>query len=107
MSSIAVRFGAGFKAVQFSTLIGWRRMARASPMLRQMLGSRTVNAYLHRAPEELYDLSKDSHETRNVAKVPRYAATFKELRQRLHDWRKRSNDPWLILNDYKANSQLR
>lgn len=59
MRSIAVRYGAGFKTVQFSTLIGWRRTARASTMLMQMLGSRTVNAYLHRAPEELYDLSKD------------------------------------------------
>jgi hypothetical protein len=107
MSSIAVRFGAGFKAVQFSTLIGWRRMARASPMPRQVLGSRTVNAYLHRAPEELYDLSKDPNETHNVAKDPRYTAMLKELRQHLHDWRKRTHDPWLILNDYKANSQLR
>jgi N-sulfoglucosamine sulfohydrolase len=71
------------------------------------LGGRTVKAYLQRAAEELYDLSKDPHEVKNVANDPQYAATLKELRQRLHDWRKRTNDPWLILNDYKANSELR
>jgi arylsulfatase A-like enzyme len=76
-------------------------------MLTQMLASRTVKAYLHRVPEERYDLRQDPYETRNLANDPNYAATLKELRQRLHDWRKGANDPWLILDDYKANSRLR
>ena len=73
----------------------------------KMLGSRTAKAYVHRAPEELYDLSKDPQEARNVANDPHYAATLKELRQRLQDWRKRTNDPWLILDDYKANATFK
>ena len=73
----------------------------------KMLGSRTVKTYLHRAPEELYDLSQDPQEARNVANDPNYAAPLKELRQRLQDWRKNTKDPWLIQDNYKPNATFK
>lgn len=39
-----------------------------------------------RAPEELYDLATDPHETRNLAGDPAHAATLGELRARLEQW---------------------
>jgi arylsulfatase A-like enzyme len=46
-----------------------------------------------RPDEELYDLTKDPHETRNVAGRPEYAMIQKELRSRLDRWMAETKDP--------------
>lgn len=61
-----------------------------------MLGERSLDAYLHRPKEELYELSSDPHELKNLAHDPARAKILGELRAQLADWRKRTNDPWLI-----------
>lgn len=42
---------------------------------------------------ELYDLRSDPHEIRNLAADPAHAATIKELRAELEQWRKQVGDP--------------
>ena len=50
------------------------------------MGSRSVEAYLHRPAEELYDLRSDPHETKNLAGDPAYTQTLQEHRKILADW---------------------
>lgn len=58
------------------------------------------NAYEHaygkRPREELFDLQKDPHQMHNVASDPAYERVLSELRQRLMDELKSSDDPRLI-----------
>ncbi len=65
------------------------------------MGERDVKAYLHRPKEELYDLAKDPHELRNLAGTPAAAKVLEELRAKLADWRKQTNDPWLIKDQHE------
>lgn len=62
----------------------------------KMLGERTLESYLHRPAEELYDMVKDPHETKNLAGDPAYAKVLEELRSRLKEWQKETKDPWII-----------
>jgi N-sulfoglucosamine sulfohydrolase len=64
----------------------------------KMMGQRPVAAFLNRPEYELYDLSKDPNELRNVANDPAYAEVLADLRRRLQTWRRETNDPWLILD---------
>jgi N-sulfoglucosamine sulfohydrolase len=66
-----------------------------------MMGKRSVRQYLHRDREELYDLSKDPNELENVAGNPSYATALEEMRRELLDFRRKTNDPWLILLNYE------
>jgi len=42
---------------------------------------------------ELYDLIKDPLEKTNLAFDPRYTDVFEDLRLRLYNWMKETNDP--------------
>ena len=42
---------------------------------------------------QLFDLSSDPHELRNLADDPKHRATFSRLRARLAEWRRSANDP--------------
>ena len=57
-------------------------------------GKRTVDAYLHRAKHELYDLERDPHEVINLANNPDYAETLKRMQAKLKKWQQQSGDPW-------------
>ncbi len=59
------------------------------------LGGRTMDAYVHRPLEELYDLDKDPLETKNLAADPASAAVLADLRRRMETWREATKDPWL------------
>lgn len=63
----------------------------------KMLGQRSVADFLHRPKEELFDLTKDPHELKNVANDPANASVLVELRQRVRTWQQETNDPWTIL----------
>jgi N-sulfoglucosamine sulfohydrolase len=63
----------------------------------KMMGQRAVADFLRRPREELFDLTKDPHELRNLANDPAHASILAELRQRLRDWQDATNDPWTIL----------
>ena len=45
-----------------------------------------------RAAEELYDLTADPFELRNLAAEPKHQAQLEKLRKRLDEWMKRTND---------------
>ncbi|GMU20788.1 MAG: hypothetical protein AMXMBFR13_08840 [Phycisphaerae bacterium] len=64
-------------------------------------GRRTVEAYLHRPREELYDLASDPHETHNLAADPAGQVVLKDLRARLKEWQVNTRDPWLVKYDYE------
>jgi N-sulfoglucosamine sulfohydrolase len=59
------------------------------------LGKRTLEAFLHRPSEELYELGTDPDEVVNLAGDPGHAAVLADLRSQLHDWRAATHDPWL------------
>lgn len=67
---------------------------------RGKLGKRSVEAYLRRPGEELYDIRKDPDEVVNLAQSePKLLA---EMRAETHAWRRHTRDPWLILGTYKG-----
>ncbi|KAL0937209.1 sulfatase [Colletotrichum truncatum] len=61
----------------------------------KMIGQRQLKDYFFRPAEELYDLLDDANEVRNLAKDPQHQTIIEGLRQRLEDWQRRTNDPWL------------
>ncbi|MEL1265366.1 sulfatase [Pseudoxanthomonas putridarboris] len=66
---------------------------RAEPGAR--LGRRTLEAFLHRPAEELYDLQADPAQVDNLAADPAHGEVLATLRRQLTDWRARTRDPWL------------
>ena len=61
-----------------------------------LMGTRSVQAFLNRPKIELYDVSTDPHELKNLADEAGLVATRNDLREKLRDWQKKTNDPWLI-----------
>lgn len=78
----------------------WQSVLRAGENAK--VGARPVGQYLHRAGEELYDIQADPHEVNNLAKSPAQAATLAALRRQVHEYRARTNDPWMILSQYNG-----
>jgi N-sulfoglucosamine sulfohydrolase len=64
------------------------------------LGERTVQQYLHRPKEELYDLRTDPKELKNVAGDPQHAEILKQLREDIRSFQERTKDPWLVRQRY-------
>ena len=63
----------------------------------KLMGERSVEAFLQRPKEELFDLSKDPRELNNLASDPSHAETLAGLRRRLRQWQAGTTDPWQIL----------
>ena len=63
----------------------------------KMMGQRSVDAFLQRPKEELYDLSSDPNELKNLAGDSAYASVLQDMRQRLRAWQTATDDPWTIL----------
>ncbi|MBI1346528.1 sulfatase-like hydrolase/transferase [bacterium] len=61
---------------------------------QQYYGRRSVDAYLHRAKHELYDLAADPDETRNLAEEPEHRELLKRLQTQLQEWQQQTQDPW-------------
>jgi len=59
------------------------------------LGTRTMQAFLHRPAEELYDLRQDPSEVRNLADDPAHRAVLERMRKELAKFRAATHDPWL------------
>ena len=64
------------------------------------IGQRTLDAYLHRPPEELYDVLSDPLEVRNLASLQEHQSSLTKFREIVDAWRKESNDPWVIHDTY-------
>ena len=70
----------------------WRAIA-ARPSVG--LGARTVEAFLHRPAEELYDLRKDPAEVHNLAAEPAHRQVLERMRAEMAKFRADTRDPWL------------
>jgi len=81
----------------------WGSPSWQSVLSRQekMMGRRSVDAYLHRPREELYDLKLDANELINRIGDSEYASVRDELRLKLAAWRKATNDPWDIKDKHE------
>jgi N-sulfoglucosamine sulfohydrolase len=67
----------------------------------KMYGARETQAYLHRPREELYDLTADPNEVKNLANDPAQAKVLEELRGKLKAWQQKTNDPWISKYRYE------
>jgi N-sulfoglucosamine sulfohydrolase len=65
----------------------WRERSFVDPAAAAILWR-----YHHRPPEELYDLERDSNETRNLADQPHYAEILGAMRARMAEWRAQQGD---------------
>ncbi len=65
----------------------WRQAAQQDPAARGI-----VDAYFRRPAEELFDLQQDPEETRNLAGDPAHAATLRQMRGLLANWRRDQGD---------------
>ncbi|MEF8788264.1 MAG: sulfatase [Planctomycetota bacterium] len=61
----------------------------------------------NRPPEELYDLSEDPHEVRNLADSPDHEGVLKKLRQELNDWMCRTGDRGRVPEDPDGDEYTR
>jgi N-sulfoglucosamine sulfohydrolase len=60
------------------------------------LGARTRASFEHRQKEELFDLTLDPSESKNLASDPSKAEILADLRGQLKKYREQTRDPWLI-----------
>jgi N-sulfoglucosamine sulfohydrolase len=61
-----------------------------------LYGKRTIKQLTHRPQFELYDLEADPDETNNLADDVAHRETLAKLQQKLRDFQKRTNDPWIL-----------
>jgi N-sulfoglucosamine sulfohydrolase len=59
------------------------------------LGARTLQAFLHRPPEELYDLRTDPSEVHNLADDPAHRTVIERMRAEMKAFQRETHDPWL------------
>ncbi|MCF6268965.1 MAG: sulfatase [Melioribacteraceae bacterium] len=72
----------------------------------EYMGKRSVKEYLMRPEFELYDIEKDPNETLNLAYKKEYSAIKKELYEKLHNQRVKTDDRWLLNEKYSKNKTL-
>lgn len=65
------------------------------------VGGRPSSRYLHRAAEELYDVQQDPDELNNLAASPAHRQTLAQLRAEVAAFRRQTQDPWLINDNYR------
>jgi N-sulfoglucosamine sulfohydrolase len=61
-----------------------------------MIGKRSLESYIQRPGQELYDLQNDPTETTNLASDPAYKMLLDSLHAEMEIWQKETKDPWLI-----------
>lgn len=71
---------------------------------RTTMGKRSVEAYLRRPTEELYNITDDAAEAVNLAQDSSYSVVLQEMREQLHALRSETKDPWLIKENYTQNT---
>lgn len=64
-------------------------------------GKRSIEAYLHRPKFELYDLENDPYEVDNLATGAQYKDLVDEFCQKIREFQRKTNDPWLHKWEYE------
>ena len=59
-------------------------------------GKRTVDSYINRPQFELYDISSDPSEARNLAEDLAFATVLTHYQSKLKTMQKRTEDPWIM-----------
>jgi len=80
----------------------WQSVLKAGDKAK--IGKRPVDQYLHRAGEELYDIPSDPDEVNNLAGKSAHASVLAQMRKKVHEYRARTKDPWMILSRYKGEA---
>jgi len=78
----------------------WQSYAKLPP--GTPYGRRSLEAYLHRPAEELYDVVQDPQEITNLATRPEHRATLEKLRADVARFRQQTGDPWLAQERVRA-----
>lgn len=60
-------------------------------------GKRKIKTFLHHPQFELFDLKKDPDETKNLATNKKYLPVLNDMKTRLRDFQKKTDDPWIIM----------
>ena len=72
----------------------WQSQYRLGP--DAPYGHKTVGAYINRPAFELYDISDDPDETRNLALEPGFTSLLMEYKTKLENRQKALEDPWVM-----------
>lgn len=64
-------------------------------------GQRYVRDFVQRPKYELYDLTTDPHEARNLADDPKHAKVIAELQAKLKAFQEKTDDPWIVKYRYE------
>jgi N-sulfoglucosamine sulfohydrolase len=64
-------------------------------------GMKTVKEYIHRPRFELYDIENDPHESSNLADSPGSADILLQYQNKLKQYQKEMDDPWIMKWDYE------
>jgi N-sulfoglucosamine sulfohydrolase len=74
--------------------LSWEGIRNSSKPV--MIGARSLEAYINRPAEELYDLEEDPREVVNLALNPAYGKLLLECRQKVEEWQRLTKDAWLF-----------
>lgn len=77
----------------------WQRVYRQGE--DTMYGPRTVGEYMHRPEFELFDIEKDPYESTNLAYDPKYKDVLDELKAKIREFQRTTQDPWLLKWTYE------
>lgn len=68
---------------------------------RKYIGTRPLEAYLHRPKFELYDIQKDPDEIHNLANDPKYSKELSRMIDKLKKWQESTFDMWISKWDFE------
>lgn len=64
-------------------------------------GQKSVGEYIHRPQFELFNISEDPYEAKNLAADPEYRDVLIEYQEKLKKFQKEMQDPWIMKWDYE------
>ncbi|CAM4232404.1 sulfatase family protein [Zobellia nedashkovskayae] len=80
----------------------WQEVYRSD---KEFFGKRKVKDYLFRPEFELFDLSNDPDESKNLANDKNYAEVLEALKNKMKAFQLKTKDPWLITWDHDNSLQ--